>query len=73
MPSSQNSTSRVSQPQRIFSNTQLRQLLLPLVIENLLNNTVGMLDTIMISSLGEGAIAGVSLVDMLNQFIICNR
>ncbi len=58
-------------PQRLFSNAQLRQLLFPLVIENLLNNTVGILDTIMISSLGEESIAGVALVDMLAQFIIC--
>ena len=31
---------------------------------------VGMADTVMVSSVGEAAISGVSLVDMINQLII---
>lgn len=50
----------------MFSNKDLRKLIIPLIIEQLLGISVGMFDTIMISSLGESAVSGVSLVDMLN-------
>lgn len=54
----------------IFTNRQLVTLLWPLVIEQALNVLVGMADTMMVSSAGEAAISGVSLVDMINQLII---
>ncbi|MBR2951224.1 MAG: MATE family efflux transporter [Lachnospiraceae bacterium] len=53
----------------LFSNTDLRKLILPLVLEQALAITVGMADTMMISSVGEAAVSGVSLVDMLNVLI----
>lgn len=53
----------------LFSNRQLFRLLLPLVIEQTLAVLVGMADTVMVSSAGEAAISGVSLVDMINQLI----
>ena len=53
----------------LFSNTDLRKLILPLVFEQTLAITVGMADTMMISSVGEAAVSGVSLVDMLNVLI----
>ena len=53
----------------IFSNTDLRKLIVPLVFEQALAITVGMADTMMISSVGEAAVSGVSLVDMLNMLI----
>lgn len=53
----------------LFSNRDLRLLIIPLVIDQVLARTVGMADTMMISSVGEAAISGVSLVDMLNMLI----
>lgn len=53
----------------LFSNADLRKLIVPLVFEQILAITVGMADTMMISSVGEAAVSGVSLVDMLNNLI----
>ena len=55
---------------KIFTNHQLLTLLWPLIIEQTLSVLVGMADTVMVSSVGEAAISGVSLVDMINQLII---
>lgn len=54
----------------LFSNKDLKKLIIPLVLEQTLAITVGMADTMMISSVGEAAVSGVSLVDMLNNLII---
>lgn len=54
----------------IFSKKDLRRLIIPLVLEQTLAITVGMADTMMISSVGEAAVSGVSLVDMFNNLII---
>lgn len=53
----------------LFFNVDLKKLIIPLLFEQALAITVGMADTIMISSVGEAAISGVSLVDMLNMLI----
>ena len=53
----------------LFSNKDLRKLIIPLIFEQTLAITVGMADTMMISSVGEAAISGVSLVDMINVLI----
>lgn len=55
---------------RLFSNEALRRLIVPLIIEQILAVSVGMADTMMISSAGEAATSGVSLVDMINNLII---
>lgn len=39
-------------------------------MEQILAVTVGMVDTVMVSSAGEAAASGVSLVDMINNLII---
>ena len=54
----------------IFSNKDLKKLIIPLILEQTLAITVGMADTMMISSVGEAAVSGVSLVDMFNNLII---
>ena len=54
----------------MFTKSDLRKLIIPLIIEQLLGISVGMFDTMMISSLGESAVSGVSLVDMLNVLMI---
>lgn len=54
----------------LFSNAALKRLIAPLIVEQILAVTVGMVDTIMVSSVGEAATSGVSLVDMINNLII---
>lgn len=54
----------------IYSNADLRKLILPLIMEQLLAILVGMLDTVMISGVGEAAVSGVSLVDNINILVI---
>lgn len=55
---------------RLFSNSQLKRLIVPLLIEQLLAMLVGMLDTIMVSAAGEAAISGVSIVNDINNLAI---
>ena len=50
----------------MFDSKQLKRLIIPLIIEQILAVTVGMADIIMVSSTGEAAVSGVSLVDMLS-------
>ncbi|KLU73454.1 MAG: hypothetical protein RHS_0858 [Robinsoniella sp. RHS] len=54
----------------MFSNQDLRKLIFPLVIEQALVMMVGIVDTVMVSYVGEAAISGVALVDMINYLII---
>ena len=55
---------------RLFSNQRLFALIIPLVVEQGLTILVGMADGVMVSSVGEAAISGVSLVDMINAVIL---
>ena len=54
----------------MFTNAQLKKLIFPLVMEQLLAITVGMADTMMVSQVGDAAVSGVSLVDMINVLLI---
>lgn len=54
----------------LFSNKDLKKLIVPLIIEQILVMAVGMADTVMISGVGEAAVSGVSLVDAVNILII---
>lgn len=54
----------------MFSNEALKKLIIPLVIEQTLAMLVGIADTIMVSCVGEAAISGVALVDMMNYLIM---
>ena len=45
-------------------------LLIPIVIEQLLNSFMGMVDTMMVSNVGGEAISAVSLVDSVNNLVI---
>ncbi len=54
----------------LYTNKDLRKLILPLVMEQFLTLLVGMADTIMISGVGEAAVSGVSLVDTINVLVI---
>ena len=53
-----------------FSNQDLRRLIVPLIIEQLLAITVGLCDSLMVSRVGEAAISAVSLVDSVNILLI---
>lgn len=50
----------------MFSNGMLCKLIIPLILEQCLGVLVGMADTLMVSSVGETAVSGVSLVDSVN-------
>ena len=54
----------------MFSDKDLRKLIVPLVIEQILAVLVGTADTVMVSYAGESAISGVSLVDMFAYMVI---
>ena len=54
----------------MFTAKQLRILLVPVIIEQLLNSFMGMADTMMVSQVGSAAISAVSLVDSINVLVI---
>lgn len=54
----------------LFDNKALTALIVPLLIEQLLAVLVGMADSIMIASVGEAAVSGVSLVDQIMILLI---
>lgn len=62
--------SQIDESRRLFSNKDLKILLIPLVIEQLLNSLMGMTDTLMVSNVGSAAISAVSLVDSINNLVI---
>lgn len=63
-------TKSVASSKPIFTRQQLIALLLPLVAEQALSVTIGLADTLMVSSVGEAAVSGVSLVDTFNTLMI---
>lgn len=54
----------------LFDNKALFRLILPIAIEQFLNSFMGMIDTMMVSTVGSEAISAVSLVDSVNNLII---
>lgn len=48
-----------------FSNRDLKNLIIPLVIEQFLQISIGLIDSIMIAGIGDAAVSGVSLVDSI--------
>ncbi len=54
----------------IFSTSDLLKLFLPLVIEQLLEFLVGLTNSIMVASVGEAAVSGVSLVEFIMALLI---
>jgi len=53
-----------------FSNKDLWLLLVPIVVEQMLNSFMGMADSMMVAKVGTEAISAVSLVDSVNILII---
>lgn len=54
----------------MFNRKDLMKLIIPLIVEQFLMITIGMADTIMVASVGETAVSGVSLVDSINILLI---
>lgn len=54
----------------LFSREDLKRLIMPLVLEQILAVTIGMADTVMVAGVGEAAVSGVSLVDAINVLLI---
>lgn len=52
-------------PKKRFSDEMLKEMIVPLIIEQLLLMVVGMADTMMVSYAGEAAVSGVSLDTMI--------
>ncbi|MFR0746033.1 MULTISPECIES: MATE family efflux transporter [Hungatella] len=56
--------------EHLFSNKELKKLILPLFMEQLLVMLVGIADTFVVSYAGEAAVSGVSLVNSFNTIFI---
>ena len=54
----------------MFSRQDLRKLIVPLIIEQILAVSIGIADTVMVSSAGEAAVSGISLIDSINVLLI---
>ena len=54
----------------MFTKKQLWALLIPLMVEQVLNSLMGTADTMMVSNIGSAAISAVSLVDSINTLIL---
>ena len=54
----------------MFTRRDLLRLFIPLVIEQTLAITIGMADTVMVTTVGEAAVSGISLVDSINILLI---
>ncbi len=55
---------------RLFSNNDLKKLIIPLFLEQLLLALVGIADVFIIGFVGEAAVSGVSLVNSFNTIFI---
>ena len=54
----------------MFTKQQIRKLIIPLMIEQVLTSLMGAADTLMVSNAGSAAISAVSLVDSINVLVI---
>ena len=62
--------SKVDYGNLLFPRRALWMLLIPFIIEQMLNSLMGMVDTLMVSRVGAEAISAVSLVDSINNLVL---
>lgn len=62
--------SKIDKNNLMFSTKDLKKLLIPVVVEQVLNSFMGTADTMMVSQVGSAAISAVSLVDSINVLVI---
>ena len=60
----------MNQSESLFTNRDLKNLVLPLFMEQLLTMLVGIADIFIVSFVGEAAVSGVSLVNSFNTIFI---
>ncbi len=53
----------------MFTKKALTKLIIPLILEQMLGSAIGIVDSLMVSSIGESAISGISLVDSINTLL----
>ena len=63
-------SSKIDWENLLFSKKTLWALLIPIMVEQLLNALMGMVDTMMVSNVGSAAVSAVSLVDSINMLVI---
>jgi len=63
-------SSKIDKQNLMFDHKALRTLLIPVILEQLLNSLMGMVDTMMVSNVSSAAISAVSLVDSVNNLLI---
>jgi len=61
---------QIPENRKQFSNSALKALIIPIIIEQFLALLVGIADSLMVSHVGEAAVSGVSLVNQLNNVFI---
>ena len=54
---------------RLFTNSALVALIVPIIIEQAMMVMIGTVDTLMVAGAGEAAVSGLSLVDQLNKLL----
>ena len=62
--------SKIDYGNLLFPRRALWMLLIPLIIEQMLNSLMGMVDTLMVSRVGAEAISAISLVDSINNLVL---
>lgn len=60
----------ITESKPLFSGKAIAKIALPLIFQNILSITIGLADSIMVSSRGETAYAGVALIGSLDTLLI---
>ncbi len=61
---------KIDKSELLFSRRDLLKLIIPVFFQQVLNMTVGMINTMMVSSAGDAAVSGVSLVVTLDNVLV---
>lgn len=55
---------------RLYSKEDLKKLIYPLIIEQVMLSLMGIIDTLMVANVGESAVSAVSCVDSINKLVV---